>query len=83
MRDRPLALQAFPDGIEGKGFFMKSVPKYFPDWIATATVPKRGGTLTQVLADDAGDARLPRRPERRHPAHLAVARRRSRTSPTG
>ncbi|MFZ0385057.1 MAG: non-homologous end-joining DNA ligase [Solirubrobacteraceae bacterium] len=53
VRDRPLALQAFPDGIEGKGFFMKSVPKYFPDWIRTATVPKRGGTLTQVLADDA------------------------------
>jgi bifunctional non-homologous end joining protein LigD len=52
-RDRPLALQAFPDGIEGKGFFMKSVPKYFPDWIRTATVPKKGGTLTQVLADDA------------------------------
>ena len=40
VRDRPLALQAFPDGIEGKGFFMKSVPKYFPDWIRTATVPK-------------------------------------------
>jgi len=53
VRDRPLALQAFPAGIEGKGFFMKSVPKYFPDWIATATVPKRGGTLTQVLADNA------------------------------
>jgi bifunctional non-homologous end joining protein LigD len=53
VRGRPLALQAFPDGIEGKGFFMKSVPKYFPDWITTATVPKRGGTLTQVLADDA------------------------------
>jgi bifunctional non-homologous end joining protein LigD len=52
-RDRPLALQTFPDGIEGKGFFMKSVPKYFPDWIRTATVPKQGGTLTQVLADDA------------------------------
>jgi bifunctional non-homologous end joining protein LigD len=52
VRDRPLALQAFPDGIDGKGFFMKSVPKYFPDWIATATVPKRGGTLTQVLADE-------------------------------
>jgi bifunctional non-homologous end joining protein LigD len=52
VRDRPLALQTFPDGIEGKGFFMKSVPKYFPDWIATATVPKKGGTLTQVLADE-------------------------------
>jgi bifunctional non-homologous end joining protein LigD len=53
VRDRPLALQAFPNGIEQPGFFMKSVPRYFPDWIATATVPKRGGTLTQVLAQNA------------------------------
>jgi bifunctional non-homologous end joining protein LigD len=53
VRDRPLALQAFPNGIEQPGFFMKSVPRYFPDWITTATVPKRGGTLTQVLAQDA------------------------------
>jgi bifunctional non-homologous end joining protein LigD len=51
--EHPLALQMFPQGIEGKGYFMKSVPKHFPDWIATVEVPKRGGTLTQVLADDA------------------------------
>jgi bifunctional non-homologous end joining protein LigD len=53
IRDRPLALQAFPNGIEAQGFFMKSVPKYFPDWVATATVPKKGGSLTQVIASDA------------------------------
>jgi bifunctional non-homologous end joining protein LigD len=53
VRDRPLALQVFPQGIEGKGFFMKEVPNYFPDWIVTAKVPKQGGTLTQVLAQDA------------------------------
>jgi bifunctional non-homologous end joining protein LigD len=53
VRDRPLALQAFPNGIDKQGFFMKSVPRYFPGWIATATVPKKGGTLTQVLAQDA------------------------------
>ena len=53
VRDRPLALQAFPNGIDAPGFFMKSVPKYFPDWIATVEVPKRGGSLTQVLAGDA------------------------------
>ena len=53
VRDRPLALQAFPNGIDGKGFFMKSVPRYFPDWIGTVTVPKKGGTLTQVVAGDA------------------------------
>ena len=53
LRDRPLALQAFPQGIDGKGFFMKSIPRHFPSWIATAEVPKRGGSLTQVIARDA------------------------------
>lgn len=52
VRDRPLALEAFPQGIAHKGFFMKSVPRHFPDWIATAEVPKRGGSLTQILAND-------------------------------
>jgi bifunctional non-homologous end joining protein LigD len=53
LKDRPLALQAFPQGIGGKGFFMKAIPRHFPSWIATAEVPKRGGSLTQVLARDA------------------------------
>jgi bifunctional non-homologous end joining protein LigD len=52
IRDRPLALEAFPHGIADPGFFMKSIPKHFPSWIATANVPKRGGSLTQVLAQD-------------------------------
>ncbi len=52
VRDRPLALQAFPNGIGEPGFFMKSIPKYFPDWVAAVTVPKRGGSLTQALAQD-------------------------------
>src|SRR3954453_23303229 len=51
--DRPLAVQAFPKGIEQHGFFMKAVPAYFPDWIDRVTVKKRGGTLTHVLANDA------------------------------
>jgi bifunctional non-homologous end joining protein LigD len=52
LRGRPLALQVFPDGIEKQGFFMKSEPKYFPKWIKTANVPKKGGSLIQVLGDD-------------------------------
>ena len=53
LRDRPLALQAFPNGIDHQGFFMKSVPGHFPDWITRVTVPKKGGTLTQVVASEA------------------------------
>jgi bifunctional non-homologous end joining protein LigD len=52
LRGRPLALQAFPQGTAGHGFFLKSVPAHFPDWIETARVPKRGGSLTQVTAAD-------------------------------
>jgi bifunctional non-homologous end joining protein LigD len=52
LRDRPLALQAFPAGIGAPGYFMKSAPAHFPPWIATVTVDKRGGTLTQVIARD-------------------------------
>ena len=32
---------------------MKSVPEHFPDWIRRVEVAKRGGSLTQVVADDA------------------------------
>lgn len=53
VRDRPLALQSFPRGTMGRGFFMKSIPSYFPDWIRTVEVPKKGGSLTQILAGDA------------------------------
>lgn len=53
VRDRPLALQAYPDGVEGDGYFMKAVPRYFPEWVKRATVPKKGGTITHVLAQDA------------------------------
>jgi bifunctional non-homologous end joining protein LigD len=53
VRDHPLALQAFPGGIDEAGFFMKAVPEYFPDWIKRATLPKKGGTTTYVLLHDA------------------------------
>jgi bifunctional non-homologous end joining protein LigD len=53
VRGRPLALESFPRGTGERGFFMKAVPSHFPDWINTATVPKRGGSLTQVVADNA------------------------------
>jgi bifunctional non-homologous end joining protein LigD len=53
VRERPLALQAFPKGVGEHGFFMKAVPDYFPGWIDRVTVKKRGGTVTHVLANDA------------------------------
>ena len=53
VKDRPLAMQGFPNGVEQRGYFMKNVPQYFPKWIKRETVDKRGGTVTHVLANDA------------------------------
>ena len=52
-RDRPAAMHVFPGGIDGRGHYAKNVQSHFPDWIHRATLPKRGGTITHVLADDA------------------------------
>lgn len=50
---RPVAMESFPGGIDGKGFYMKSVPKHFPDWVKRAEVAKRGGSNTQALIENA------------------------------
>jgi bifunctional non-homologous end joining protein LigD len=33
LRDRPLVLTRFPDGIHGKSFFQKNAPEWTPDWV--------------------------------------------------
>jgi bifunctional non-homologous end joining protein LigD len=50
IRNRPLSLMRFPDGIGGHGFFHKNVPDYFPDFVKRVEVEKRGGTLTHAVA---------------------------------
>jgi bifunctional non-homologous end joining protein LigD len=53
VHDHPVAMHAFPGGVERPGYFMKNVPDHFPDWIRRVTVKKRGGSVTHVLANDA------------------------------
>ena len=38
LRDRPLVMTRYPDGIEGKNFFQKDAPSYVPDWIRIETM---------------------------------------------
>jgi bifunctional non-homologous end joining protein LigD len=33
LKDRPLVLTRYPDGIDGKSFYQKDAPVYAPDWI--------------------------------------------------
>jgi bifunctional non-homologous end joining protein LigD len=38
LKDRPLVLTRFPDGIEGKSFYQKDAPDFTPDWIRTVPI---------------------------------------------
>ncbi len=35
LRDRPLVMTRYPDGIAGKSFFQKDAPAWVPDWVRT------------------------------------------------
>jgi bifunctional non-homologous end joining protein LigD len=53
LKDRPITMFRYPDGIDGKAWVGKDKPDYFPDWIDHFRVPKEGGTVDHVLCDDA------------------------------
>jgi bifunctional non-homologous end joining protein LigD len=52
LRDRPLTLERYPNGINTKRFFQKEVSSYFPEWIQRVTMEKVGGKVTHVVCND-------------------------------
>jgi bifunctional non-homologous end joining protein LigD len=52
LKDRPLTLQRFPNGIEESGFYQKSISDYFPDYIQTVEVKTEEGSNTQIICND-------------------------------
>lgn len=42
LKDRPLVMTRFPDGIHGKSFFQKDLPKSAPSWLHTETLWSEG-----------------------------------------
>ena len=54
LRDRPLVLTRYPDGIDGKSFYQKDTPDWAPDWLRTETVWSEGSQreLSYIIADD-------------------------------
>ncbi|MCL7488230.1 MAG: non-homologous end-joining DNA ligase [Desulfobulbaceae bacterium] len=53
MKDRPLMMHRYPDGIEGNDFYHKDVPDYFPSWIRRVSVPKKEGKITHAICNNA------------------------------
>ncbi len=54
LRDRPLTLKRYPEGIAGEHFYEKNAPKYRPAWVQTFAVPRSegGGDINYVLCND-------------------------------
>ena len=51
LRDRPVTMIRYPDGIASHPILQKNAPAYFPDWVTRAEVPKQGGTVHHVICD--------------------------------
>jgi bifunctional non-homologous end joining protein LigD len=56
LKDRPLTMNRFPDGITGKNFYQKDCPESAPDWVTTVPVAsgEKSGekkVINYVLAD--------------------------------
>jgi bifunctional non-homologous end joining protein LigD len=48
LKDRPLSLKRYPNGIHQPFFFQKNTPESYPDWLRTETIDD----IRYVLADD-------------------------------
>jgi bifunctional non-homologous end joining protein LigD len=54
LRDRPVILKRWRDGVAGDVFFQKRVPDKRPEWLQTATVSfPSGRTATELVPNDA------------------------------
>ncbi|MGI8905773.1 MAG: non-homologous end-joining DNA ligase [Candidatus Sumerlaeaceae bacterium] len=54
LKDRPLTLKRYPEGVTGEFFYEKRCPFYRPDWVKTAPVWSEGtnSTIDFCLAND-------------------------------
>ena len=54
LRDRPLTLKRYPDGVEGEHFYEKNAPSHTPSWVKRFAVPRSegGGHIHYILCND-------------------------------
>lgn len=52
LKDRPITMHRFPNGINKKGFIQQNVSDYFPKWIPTIRVKKKKGTISHVMCQN-------------------------------
>jgi len=54
LKDRPVTLIRFPEGVRGESFYEKNAPAHAPDWIKTFPVPRghESGYINYILIND-------------------------------
>lgn len=52
LRNRPLVVQRFPQGIDRPGFYQKNVPAGAPSWLKTCPVRHSDGKITEYIVVD-------------------------------
>jgi bifunctional non-homologous end joining protein LigD len=54
LKDRPLVLTRYPDGIEGKSFYQKDAPGFVPEWVRRERIWSEGSEreLEYFVCDD-------------------------------
>ena len=54
LKDRPLVLRRYPNGIREKAFFQKEAPESIPEWLPRATVysEERGREMPYIMANN-------------------------------
>ncbi len=52
LRDRPLTLKRYPNGVEGGHFYEKQCPSHRPDWVRSEPVVLSSKTIEFCICDD-------------------------------
>ena len=54
IKDRPITMKRFPDGVGGEHFYEKNAPSFAPSWIKTFPVPRAGenSTIRYIMLND-------------------------------
>lgn len=51
LRDRPVTVRRFPEGVDGPSFFEKNVPAHAPEWVRTVRLATPGSAKGAPYAD--------------------------------
>jgi bifunctional non-homologous end joining protein LigD len=55
LKNRPVTLKRFPEGVFGEAFYEKDAPAFTPEWVKTVPVPRRetpGPDIQYILIND-------------------------------